>query len=512
MTQEEKHYETAPEDRLAVTQKFIYGVGAFGNNLIGGATQGLMIALNLGLGMDPARIGLLGALPRITDALTDPLMGYISDKTRSRWGRRRPYIFIGSIFCGLMFSLLWAMPSLGEDNFLLWDISGLGQTARESLYFWYFLVMSIVFYAAYTMWVTPWVALGYELTPDYHERTRVMGWTNFIGQSAGLLAPWFLWFMQREAFGDVMKGATYLAILISLVMVACGTTCAFFLREKYYDGLLKRDEIRKQERIARGEVEKDETWVTSMKDFFAGFLSVIKFRPFVKLCVTAFLIFNGFMLVSSFTIYVTIYYVCGGDKEFAGELSGQGGTIMGICGFVIVVIVTKLGTFFGKKKALYITTGLSVLGYISKWWLFTPEYPYLSLIPGLFIAFGFGGLFPLVGAMIADVCDMDELESGERREGMFGSIFWWVIKVGMAAALGMGGYMLNWTGFDVQLETQTEQTLFWLRFLDVIVPALTSLCAIFVLLRFELTEEKTHQIRMALEEKRTSDHQSSLAA
>jgi GPH family glycoside/pentoside/hexuronide:cation symporter len=302
-----------------------------------------------------------------------------------------------------------------------------------------------------------------------------------------------------------MKGATYLAMIISCIVVACGTICACFLKEKYYDGLLKQDEIRQKKRELRGEGEV--TWVDSMKDFFKGFWTAIRFRPFLKLCMTAFLTFNGFMLVSSFTIYVMIYYVCKGDKDFAGELSGQGGTIMAICGFLIVIIVTKLGTVFGKKKALYITTGISVLGYLSKWWLFNPNYPYLSLIPGPMIAFGFGGLFPLIGSMIADVCDLDELTSSERREGMFGSIFWWVIKVGMAAALGMGGYMLNWTGFDVQLTIQSDETLFWLRLLDVIVPATTSCLAIFVLMRFELTEEKAHEVRLALEEKKAHENQ-----
>ncbi len=94
---ESAHYTTAPEDRIPFGQKLIYGLGAFVNNLLAGAMGGMIIVLNLGLGMNPALVGLLGALPRLTDALTDPLMGYISDHTRSRWGRRRPYIFVGAI-------------------------------------------------------------------------------------------------------------------------------------------------------------------------------------------------------------------------------------------------------------------------------------------------------------------------------------------------------------------------------------------------------------------------------
>ena len=86
------HYETAAEDRLSFSHKLIYGSGAFVNNLLAAAIGGMVIVLNLGLGMNPALVGLLSALPRLTDAFTDPLMGYISDNTRSKWGRRRPYI------------------------------------------------------------------------------------------------------------------------------------------------------------------------------------------------------------------------------------------------------------------------------------------------------------------------------------------------------------------------------------------------------------------------------------
>src|SRR6056300_1731066 len=170
------HYETPEEDRVPLTQKVFYGFGAFVNNILAAAIGGMSIVLNLGLGMNPALVGLLGALPRLIDAFTDPLMGYISDHTRSRWGRRRPYIFVGALAVGVIFALLWQLP----------------EGKSESFYFSFFLLGSILFYLAYTVFVTPWVALGYELTPDYHERTRLMGTQNFVGQIAYMISPYFL--------------------------------------------------------------------------------------------------------------------------------------------------------------------------------------------------------------------------------------------------------------------------------------------------------------------------------
>ena len=119
------------------------------------------------------------------------------------------------------------------------------------------------------------------------------------------------------------------------------------------------------------------------------------------------------------------------------------------------------------------------------------------------MAFGLGGLFTLMGSMIADVCDYDELQSGERREGMFGSIYWWVVKLGMALALAAGGVLLEITGFDVALGgNQTEQAIFLMRFFDVIVPIITTLLAIWAVHSFSITEEKAHEIRAELEARR----------
>jgi len=259
-----KHYATAPEDRISLAHKIIYGFGAFVNNLLAAAIGGMVIVLNLGLGMNPALVGLLGALPRLTDALTDPLMGYISDNTRSRWGRRRPYIFVGAIMSGIIFALLWQLPP-GKS---------------ESFYFWYFLLGSFVFYLGYTIFATPWVALGYELTPDYHERTRLMGVQNFMGQLAYIVAPWFLLIMQAQMFDDMVDGASYLAVAIGALAIAVGVMPAIFLRERFSHPAYTEEEL--AERLIKKSLW--EAVCKNMKEFFAGFLMTLKVKPFIKLC------------------------------------------------------------------------------------------------------------------------------------------------------------------------------------------------------------------------------------
>jgi GPH family glycoside/pentoside/hexuronide:cation symporter len=478
-----KHYETAPEDRISLLHKVIYGLGAFVNNLLAAAIGGMAIVLNLGLGMNPALVGLLGALPRLTDALTDPLMGYISDNTRSRWGRRRPYIFCGAILSGIVFALLWQLP--------------VGQT--ESFYFWYFLIGSIIFYLAYTVFATPWVALGYELTPDYHERTRLMGVQNFMGQLAYVVAPWFLLIMQADYFDGMVDGAAYLAVAVGALAIAVGILPAMFLKERFSHPEPTATEIAEKE-IQRPFME---TISKNMKDFFNAFAMTLKVRPFLLLCAATFLVFNGFMLISSFQFYVIIYYVFGGSTELGAEYAGWSGTVGAVSSFLVIIFITWLSTKIGKRKAFFIAMGVSMVGYALKWFCYNPAYPLLLLLPAPFMAFGLGGLFTLMGSMIADVCDYDELQSNERREGMFGSIYWWVVKLGMALALAAGGFLLNATGFDVALEgNQTDYTIFMMRIFDVFVPILTSALAIWAVYCFPITEDKAHEIRAELEKRR----------
>ena len=105
--------------------------------------------------------------------------------------------------------------------------------------------------------------------------------------------------------------------------------------------------------------------------------------------------------------------------------------------------------------------------------------------------------------MIADVVDMDELKTHQRREGMYGSIFWWVVKLGMAAAIAGGGLLLNWTGFDVELGgNQAESTIFWMRACDAFIPFATSALAIWAIATYTLTETRGREMREELEARR----------
>jgi len=179
------------------------------------------------------------------------------------------------------------------------------------------------------------------------------------------------------------------------------------------------------------------------------------------------------------------------------------GTLGAISTFAVIVLVTHIGTRIGKRRTFFLATGISMVSYALKWVCYNPELPWLLLLPAPLMAFGLGGLFTLMPSMIADVVDADELNTNERREGMYGSIFWWVVKVGMAAALAAGGFLLNATGFDVALGgNQVERTIYLMRLFDAFIPTIASGVAIWSIYTFSITEEKANEVRAALEARR----------
>ncbi|MCK6546305.1 MFS transporter [Myxococcota bacterium] len=483
-----EHRQTPPEDRVPTSQMIAYGLGGIANNLLGGAIGYMSIVLNVGLGMNPALVGTLQALPRIWDALTDPVMGFVSDNTRSRWGRRRPYVFSGAILVGLTFALMWQLQP--------------GRT--ESFYFWVFLGSSVVFYTFYTVFATPWVALGYELTPDYHERTRLMASMNFMGQFAWISLPWSFAIMSNERFfSDSVEGARALAIIIGVTVAVLGVMPAIFCRER----------IQPPPVVSTDAAPPLRGVVASIREFFSGFSVTMRRVEFLKLCGGTFFLFNGIMLIGAFGAYITIYYVCGGDTSLGGTYLGLFGTISTVSTLLSIAAVTWVSKRIGKRATFMIATSFTLFGNLLKWPCYSPVDPWMMLIPAPFIAVGMGALFTLMGSMVADVCDQDALECGQRREGMFGAVYWWMVKLGMAMAFGASGYLLNATGFDIELGgAQSSSTFFWMRVCDTLVPATAAAISITVVGFYRITEEKALEIREETEKRRKAESSPELPA
>ena len=220
----------------------------------------------------------------------------------------------------------------------------------------------------------------------------------------------------------------------------------------------------------------------------------------MKLCGATFLVFNGFQMVASFSYFIIVFYMFKGDYGAAGHWPAWFSTISAIAtAFMVIPIVDWLASKIGKRKAFIIATVISIIGYSLKWWGFNPTNPWLIFIPVPLMSFGIGGLFTLMMSMTADVCDLDELNNGlPRKEGTFGAIYWWMVKLGQAIALVLGGLVLKLVGFDSNLAVQAPETLTNLRIADIVIPVITASLAIWVMWKYDLSEERAHEIKEEL--------------
>ncbi|NNJ93735.1 MAG: MFS transporter [Halobacteria archaeon] len=471
----EKHYTTAPEDRIPLGQKIAFGAGMLGNQMFPAALAIFMVVLVKGLGMDPILWGLLFFLPRLFDALTDPIMGFLSDNTNSQWGRRRPYVFIGAIIAGTFYMIMWQVY---PEN-------------SEAFNFTYFLLTSIVFYLGLTIFSTPYVAMGYEMSNDFHERTRLMAVAQWIGQWAWVIVPWF-WVMiyDPDIFATPDAGARTLSIWVGLFCLCLAIVPALFCKTQPVDP----DHILKLTRVNFGE---------NLGKFFQGFVQAFKNKAFVKLCIATFFVFNAFNTVAGFSFFIIVYYMNAGDAAVAGTWPAWFGSISALCTtFLVIPVITFISQRIGKRNTFLLAQMISLVGYAMFWWCFQPENPQMMFLPLPLFAFGIGSLFTLMMSMTADVCDLDELNTGTRTEGTFAAIYWWMVKFGFAIAGLLSGLILKLVGFDQDVAVQTPEALSGLRLAYILVPITGTLIAMAVMSRYDLSEQKAHEIRLELETRR----------
>lgn len=464
----------APPGRVPMKQKIGYGLGSvldmWGHWLYPSLAY---TVFNVFLGVAPGLISTAQMVKVLVDAASDAIFGWISDNTRTRFGRRRPFILVGGVLAGIGLPLMFAV----------------GRGWSDTEYFVFMLVSTIVYVPVMSCFNMPWVSLGSEMTPDYHERTSVQAIRNLI-QKLPELAMFFaaqfttLWiFHDEHGKPDILLGAqTYCAIL-GAIMVAAAVAIFLLTRERYYDAVVVANQ---QERIP-------------LRDTLGR---TLRCKPFRKVLCMVLAYGIGTAMVSSLGWYNTIYYVCKGDVALAAKWN----TAMGVAGMVFgllgIPFFTMLARRVGKRQAMATVFVLAIAAFIGDWWLYDPEHPWLQLLACGFVAFTGAGFWILYGSTIGDVVDYDELETGKRREGSFSACQSWISKVGIALGVGASGWILQFTGFDAKLDVQSPDAIFMIRILLSSLPVVGLVIALIAILRFPLTEARMHDIRTQLEARR----------
>ncbi len=481
------NHSAATKNKVPYGQKVAFGIGMLANQMFPAALGIFMVVLVQDLGFPGWMWGVLFFLPRVFDSITDPIMGFISDNTKSKWGRRRHYVFLGAVIMGISFVIMW---QLYRENGLDYN-------------FTYFLLWSFVFYLGLTIFSVPYVAMGYEMSNDFHERTDIMAIAQWIGQWAWVIAPWFWVIMYDQGLFESADVATRtLAVWVGIICMIFAMVPAIFIKS---ESTINADYAPLSIKGIGG----------SLKKILEGFKEAFKSKPFRQLCIATFLIYNTFYTIASFSFFIVVYYLFGGDAGAAGVWPTLFGSVGALATtFVVIPIITYMSKKMGKKKAFIVSQAISVLGYIMLWFLFIPGKPYMFIIALPFFAFGIGSLFTLMMSMTADVIDLDELNTGERREGIYGAIYWWMVKFGFAIAGLLTGTIMSVVGFNPDAAVQPEGAILGLRIFYSGFPILGTLVAIYVMWDYDLTEERANEIsrelirrKNAIKPKLTSYHQ-----
>ena len=406
------------------------------------------------LGLAPAAMGLIFLASRLWDAVSDPLAGYLSDHTKSRIGRRRPWLIAGAVPVGAVFVMLVGAPeSLGPDELFLW-----------------MLVATLLFHTGMTIFGMPHDSLGAELSTDYHERNRIFGIRRFcfgIGSLAMFGALSVLTDSETPR-ADALNMAIIVGVLTTISMLVTG----FFVREpKTHQG--------------RGAANP---W-TAVRDVLAN--------PHARLLLIVFFTQQlGIAAVSTLMPFIARYQM--GD---AGLLIPIMGTVFGVS-ILTIPIWIRLGQHFEKKSLVSISMALvgTVFGLLG---IVQEGQVSFAIALGALAGLGIGGLDVLTPSIQADVIDYDELETGERKEGVYFAAWHFVAKTGMGISGAMVGFLLSASGF-VAGQAQSDETLLAMRVLAAGIPLVCYATGLFVFLRFRLTRKEHASIQATLELRRVA--------
>ena len=467
--------QTVTSKKVPMSQKIAFGVGMFANQMFPAALGVFIIVLVQDLGFAALLWGIIQFAPRIFDAITDPIMGFISDNTKSKWGRRRQYVFIGGILMGIAYIAMW---QIHRENGILFN-------------FIYFFLWSLVFYLGLTIFSVPYVAMGYEISEDFHERTQIMAIAQFIGQWAWVIAPWFWVIIYDPEWFPIGadQGVRELSVWVALSCTLFAIVPAIFIKSK---STLDRTDFLP---INASYVMK------SIKGIFLSAFEAFKIKQFRKIAFATFLIFNSFNVIAPYTFLIIVHYLFNSDPASAGNWPAMHGSVGAlITSFLIIPLITVMSRKMGKKKAFMVSQFISIIGYILFWFLFVPGKPHLFLYALPFHSFGIGSLFTIMMSMTADVCDLDELNTGKRREGVLGAVDWWMVKLGYGAAALLGGLFLMIVGFDAANVTESAVT--GMRLFYTLLPIAGVIGAVIIMKNYDITEQKAAEIKKALAEQR----------
>jgi len=408
------------------------------------------------VGINVVLLGYILFSVRLFDAVSDPVIGYLSDRTKTRFGRRRPYIAVGAVFTAAMMIFLFNPP--------------MASPTVETIWFGVFIYALFLFWTIVTV---PYESLGPEITFDYNERIALFGMRDgflIAGTMAAAGAPalmQWVFALPGDAAGERIK-FFWISVLYTPLLIGTAWWCVWAIKEEYPQS------------------EKD-TGIVS------GLRQVMRNRPFIILLAAYTISAIGNNLPATLILFYVQYVLQSDLADFFLLLYFVSGIVF-LPGWIYIARRT------GKKRAWLASMAINSGAFVGVFFLGPGDvwtYGVLVFLSGI----GFGATLAIPSAIQADVIDYDELLTGERREGQY--IGLWSIAKKMAAAVGIGAglTLLGMAGYQPNVE-QTETVRLVLRLLYALIPSFCNLLGLVVALAYPINDRIHAEIRQAIAKKR----------
>ena len=464
---------------------FTYSLGECANSLVMNGIFGFaMLFYTKSLGLDPKWAGLAMSVSVFWEAVTEPVMGHLSDNTRGRWGRRHPYMLLGGLLMALCSYLIWTVPGACRGS--------------QMAVFWYLVGMNLVLRTGLTMFFIPYLALGFEMCGDYQGRARLQGIRQIFNMAANFCGPamaWTFFFEDRnniqattvEANYHRMGGAFSIATAVFVILVVLRT-------------------FRWHEDTRQAPARSDHGWV---RHFLGDMRQILSDRNPRWVFVFIFVVCAGMVLVSSLQMFVydDLMKFPAWQKSIA-----HGSTMVGMAlGAAVSVGLSKR---FDKRGAVLVGGALSIVCNLALAALFLsglvkPDATWvvggltvpLALV--LFVLFhasywlGNGIVLPVATAMMADVSEMHRLHTGETKDGGYSAVFSLAMRMAISFSLMVSGWCLSGIGYQVPAPAagQTPEAIWRLGLVTFVAGALIALLALFAIRLYPITRRKLEDLR-----------------
>ncbi|WP_204150276.1 MFS transporter [Leptolyngbya sp. CCY15150] len=453
---------------LNLKTKLAYGTGELSSEVPGSIlTFFVLFFLTNVAGLNPALAGSVLLVANVWDAVLDPVVGYLSDRTQSPWGKRYPWMLAGSLPLGISFFLFWLVPPLPNQGWL----------------FGYYIAIAMVFYTAYTMVVIPFSTLGAELTQTYHERTHLISFKAAfsIGSSifALVLAQLILGavpniFLRYALLGGICGAIACLAVYV----------CIWGTRSRFQWMQQVRTPVQAPPRLA----------------LLPNVWSALRTGPFWFVVGIYLCSWLGVQVTAAILPYFVVNYMGLSEVHFTQMALAVQGTA-----FLAMSLWGWLGQRIGKQAIYLMGIPLTL---IAQGGLFMLQPGQVAGMYGLGILAGFGlaTAYIVPWSMLPDVVDLDELNTGQRREGVFYGFVVQLQKIAVAIALFLVGKTLDWAGFvsttGSQSALQPDTALNAIRWLVGPIPSVVLIGGLVLVVFYPISKPVHDRILIQLSDRR----------